>query len=224
MSGGRMACGGSKIATPATARAVCDARRPNGFRSGCRHPDRNPFSLRASRTALAVAGVAIFEPPQAIRPPDIARLGAIVIGLPFVEGVAEDLDHTTLGPPAVLRLAGWHPVHGETPLNGIGTQLLFHTPAIDLPDHLGFRLVDHEMLWRGGRLVHVGVAIGWIAPVDPALAGRKQLPAAGALVDQGAFILRKDALHLEEHLFFGARPQALMHEDDLTARPGQLFD
>ena len=36
MSGGRMACVGSKIATPAMARAARDAPRANGFRSGCR--------------------------------------------------------------------------------------------------------------------------------------------------------------------------------------------
>jgi hypothetical protein len=109
-------------------------------------------------------------------------------------------------------------------MNSIGTQLLLHTPAIDLPDHLGFRLVHSAVLWRRDRLVDIGVAIGRIAPVDPALAGRKELPAAGAFVDQGPLVLRKDALHLEEHLFFGARPQVLMHEDDLTSTAGQFLD
>jgi len=109
-------------------------------------------------------------------------------------------------------------------MNGIGTQLLLNTPAIDLPHNLRFGLMDHEMLRSGCRLVDVGIPIGRIPPVDPALAGRKQLPAAGAFVDQGALILRKDALHLEEHLFFGACAQALMHEDDLTPPSGQLLD
>jgi hypothetical protein len=56
------------------------------------------------------------------------------------------------------------------------------------------------------------------------LASRKQLPTAGAFMDQGALVLRKDALHLEEHLFCGTGPQTLMHEDNLTPTPGQLFD
>ena len=38
----------------------------------------------------------------------------------------------------------------------------------------------------------------------PALAGRKELPAASAFVDQGPLVFRKDALHLEQHLFFRA--------------------
>src|SRR5262245_22474007 len=110
------------------------------------HADRNPFAQGAPRAALAIAGMALFEPTQAIRPPDIPRLGAIVVGFPFRNGVAEDLDDTTLGPPAMLGLPGRYPLQSETPMNGIGTQLLLHTPAIDLPDHLGCRLVDHEVL------------------------------------------------------------------------------
>ena len=74
----------------------------------------------APRAALAIAGVAIFEPTQAIRPPDISRLGAIVVGFPFIDGVAEELDDTTLGPPAVLGLSGWDPLQRETPMNGLG--------------------------------------------------------------------------------------------------------
>ena len=52
-------------------------------------------------------------------------------------------------------------------MDGIRTQLLFHTLAIDLPDHLGFCFVDHQVLWCGRRLVDVGVAIGRIPSVDP---------------------------------------------------------
>src|SRR5437660_5809925 len=153
-----------------------------------RHPDRNPFGLWASRTTLAIAGVAIFQPAQPIRPPDVPGLRAIVVGFSFIEGVAEDLNHTTLCPLAPFGLPRWNAVGGETVMNGIGTQLLLDTPTIDLPDHLGFRLVDHKVLGGGRRLVDVGVPIGWIPPVDPALAGRKELPAAGAFVDQGALV------------------------------------
>src|SRR6266446_571867 len=123
-----------------------------------RHPDRNPFGLRASRTALAVTGVAIFQPAQPIRPPDVPRLRAIIIGFPFVEGVAEDLNHTTLCPLAPFGLPRWNAVGGETLMNGIGTQLLLDTPTIDLPHNLRFGLIDHEMLWRGCRLVDVSIS------------------------------------------------------------------
>src|SRR5262249_20675603 len=164
----------------------------------------------------AIARRAIFEPPLPIWPPDLPRLGAIVIGFPFIDGIAQNLDDTALRPPPVFGLPGWHSLLSETPMNGIRTQLLLHTPAIDLPDHLGFRLVDHQVLWRRGRLVDIRVAIGRIPPVDPALAGGKELPAAGAFVDQGPLVLRKDPLHLEQHLFFRACAPALMHEDDLA--------
>src|SRR2546426_6779646 len=109
-------------------------------------------------------------------------------------------------------------------MNGVGTQLLLHAPAIDLPHNFRFALIDHHMLRSGGRLPDVGVAIGGIPPVDPPLARRKQLPATGAFMDQGALVLRKDALHLEEHLFCGACPQALLYEDHLTPLSSQLVD
>ena len=78
----------------------------------------------------------------------------------FVERVAEDLNDTTLRPPALLGLPRRDTLDREMPVNGIRTHLLLHTPAIDLPDHLGFRLVDHEVLWRGGRLVNVEQFLG----------------------------------------------------------------
>src|SRR5262245_4015730 len=78
------------------------------------------------------------------------------------------------------------------------------------------------MLRGGGRLPEVRVAIRRIPPVDPALASRKQLPSAGAFMDQGALVLRKKALHLEEHLFCGACPQTLMLEEDLTPPTSQI--
>jgi hypothetical protein len=189
-----------------------------------RAPDRNPFGLRASHTALAVARVAIFQPAPPIGPPDVPRLRAIIVGFPFVEGVAEDLNHTTLGPLTPFGLPGGNAVGGETLMHGIGTQLLLDTPTIDLPYNLRFGLIDHEMLRSSCRLMDIGIPIGRIPPVDPPLAGGKELPASGAFVDQSALVLRKDPLHLEEHLFCGARAQALMHEDDLTPTSGQLFD
>src|SRR5207244_8350532 len=62
------------------------------------------------------------------------------------------------------------------------------------------------------------------APVAPPSARGAQLPAAGAFMDQGALVLRKDALHLEEHLFCGACPQALLYENHLTPLSSPLVD
>jgi len=117
------------------------------------HPDRNPCGLRASRTALAVAGVAIFQAPLAIGPSDIPGLRAMVVGFSFGERVAEELNDTPWRPPALRGLPGRDTLHREMPVNGLRTPLLLHTPAIDLPDHLGFRLVDHEVLGGGRRLI-----------------------------------------------------------------------
>jgi hypothetical protein len=52
-----------------------------------RHPDRNPFGVGTLRAALAIARATIFQPTQPIRPPEIPRLRAIVVGFPFVDGV-----------------------------------------------------------------------------------------------------------------------------------------
>jgi hypothetical protein len=81
------------------------------------HTARNPFALGAPCAALAITELAIFEPPPPIWPPDIPGLRAIVVGFPFVERVAENLDDTALCPPAVLGLPGWYPLQRETPMN-----------------------------------------------------------------------------------------------------------
>src|SRR5262249_16675482 len=151
-----------------------------------RDPDRNPFGLRASHTALAIARVAIFQPAQPIGPPDVSRLRAIIVSFSFVEGVAEDLHHTSLCPLAPFGLPWGNAVGGETLMNGIGTQLLLDTPTIDLPDNFRFGLIDHEVLRRSCRLMDIGIPIGRISPVDPPLAGGKELPPTRASVDQSA--------------------------------------
>src|SRR5688500_941531 len=107
-------------------------------------------------------------------------------------------------------------------MNGVGTQLLLHAPAVDLPHDLRFRLVDHEMWWGRGRLADIRVAIGRIAPVDASLTGSKHPPTARPLWDQGAFILRKAPLHLEQHLFLRIRAQGLLRKDNLAPPPCAL--
>jgi hypothetical protein len=54
-----------------------------------RDPDRDPVSLGAPRATLAIAWVAIFKAARPIGPPDIPRLGAIIVGFAFIEGVTE---------------------------------------------------------------------------------------------------------------------------------------
>src|SRR5262249_42888451 len=73
------------------------------------HTDRNPFGLGPPCAALAIARATIFQTTPPRRPPDIPRLGAIVIGFSFIEGVAQDFDDTTLRPPPVLGLPGGTP-------------------------------------------------------------------------------------------------------------------
>jgi hypothetical protein len=70
----------------------------------------------------------------------------------------------------------------------------------------------------------VTVFRGWIPPVHAALARRKQPPAPGAFLDQGALIFGENLLHLEEHLFCRTRAQALVRKDDFTPTPGKLLD
>ena len=49
-----------------------------------RHPDRDPFGLGAPGAALAITGMAIFEPAQPMWTPYIPGLRAIVRGFPFI--------------------------------------------------------------------------------------------------------------------------------------------
>src|SRR4029453_15890007 len=69
---------GDELGLPPRPRLGIDERR---------HPDRNPFGVGALRAALAIARATIFQPTQPIRPPEIPRLRAIVVGFPFVDGV-----------------------------------------------------------------------------------------------------------------------------------------
>jgi hypothetical protein len=127
--------------------------------------------------------MALFEPAPPMGPPDIPGLRALVVRFSFVEGITEHLNDTTLRPPAVLGLPRRNPLDRETPMNSIRAELLLDTPAIDHPDDLGFRLVDHEVLGRGRRLMHRGIPIRGIAPVAPALTGGKELPAPRPFAD-----------------------------------------
>jgi hypothetical protein len=83
-------------------------------------PDRNPFGLRAACTALPVAGMAIFESMPPMGTAHIPGLGTIIIRFPFIEGVAQHLNHTTLGPPPWGHLSRrdsleqWRAVLGRT--------------------------------------------------------------------------------------------------------------
>ena len=96
---------------------------------------------------MAIAGVAIFEATRPIRPSDIPRLGTIIGGFAFVEGVAEEFNHPTVRPMAPCGLPRRNALRRETSMNGIRTPRLHYAPALDRPDHLGFRLVDHQVLW-----------------------------------------------------------------------------
>jgi hypothetical protein len=137
-----------------------------------RHPDGNPFALRASRTTLAMARMAICEPAQPIGAPDLPRRRPMVIGFPLIEGVSPHRQHTTWRPPLSGSLPRRDPLCRKAPRKGVGTSRRLHAPAIARPHTLRFGLVNHERRRSGGRLADVRVALGRIPPVDPALASR----------------------------------------------------
>jgi hypothetical protein len=124
----------------------------------------------------------------------------------------------------MARLAGTDTLGGEPLMDGIAAELFFDTPAIDQAYDLRFDLIDEEMLRGGHGFPNVRVAIGRIAPVDAALAGRKQTPTSGAFLNQGAFVLREHALHLYQHLFFWTAPQGMLDKDNLTATAAEFLD
>src|SRR5262249_57580023 len=109
-------------------------------------------------------------------------------------------------------------------MKGMRSELLRWAAAIDRADHLGFRLVDHQVLWGRRRLADICVAIGRIPPIDAALARRKQAPTPGAFLDQGALIFGEDPLHLEEYLFCRTRAETLVCKDHFTPTPRELLD
>lgn len=90
--------------------------------------DSNPLARRPLGPALGIPRDPVCAAAPAIRVVCLPRLGAIVIGVALVEGVAEDLDNTTLGPAPMARRAGDDPLSGEPPLDGIGTQLFLDGP------------------------------------------------------------------------------------------------
>ena len=58
------------------------------------------------------------------------------------------------------------------------------------------------------------------------MTGGEYLPAAPPLLDQGAFMLRKDPLHLEQHLSLRTRAKGLLCKDNLMGHvvPTGRFD
>jgi len=173
---------------------------------------------------LRVAGDAVFAAAWAIRLVELRRLGPVVVGFALIERVTEDLANTTWRPAPVACLAGTDALGGEPLMDGIGTEMLFHAPAIDQADDLRFSLVDDQMLRRGQGFPDVGVSIGGIPPVDTPLTRGKQAASSGALLNERAFVLGKDALHLQQHLFFWTGAQVMLDKDDCAATAAEFFD
>src|SRR5215468_9360454 len=160
--GRRMALGAFLVLSELPLRPLPGLRIEDGW-----HRDSNPLARRPPCPPLAIARHAVLAAAPAIRQLHIGGLGPVVIGFTLVEGVAEDLDNTTLRPAPVTHLTGDDPLRSEPSLDGVGTHLFLHAPAIHEADDLGFGLVDDEMLWDGRGFPDVRVAIGRIAPVDP---------------------------------------------------------
>src|SRR5687768_6460580 len=80
------------------------------------------------------------------------------------------------------------------------------------------------MLGRRQGFADIRIAIGRIAPVDASLTRRKQTASPGAFLNQGAFVLGKHALHLQQHLFFWARAQVMLDKNDFTATAVEFLD
>ena len=109
-------------------------------------------------------------------------------------------------------------------MDGIAAELLFDTPAIDQAHDFCFSFINDEMLWGSQGFPDIRVSRGRIAPVDAPLAGSKQAPTSGALLNQRAFVLGEHALHLYQHLFFWTAPQRRLDKDDLTATAAAFLD
>ena len=76
----------------------------------------------------------------------------------------------------------------------------------------------------GQGLADVRVALGRLAPGDVSLARSKQAPTSGAVLQQGAFVLRAHALHRHQPLFFRTGPQGMLAKDALAATAVALLD
>jgi hypothetical protein len=85
------------------------------------HRDGNPLARRPPGPPLAIPRHAVFAATWAIGLVHIACLGPVVIRVALGDGVAEDLDHTTLRPAPVACLGGDDPLGSEPPLDGTRT-------------------------------------------------------------------------------------------------------
>src|ERR671923_310570 len=124
--GCRMALGAFLVLSELPLRPLPGLRIKEG-----RHRDSNPLARRPLGPPLAIARHAVLTAAPAIRQLHIGGLGPGVIGFTLVEGVAEDLDNTPLRPAPVAGLARDDPLGSEPPLDGVGTHLFLHAPAIN---------------------------------------------------------------------------------------------
>ena len=75
-----------------------------------RHRHGHPLARRPPGPALGIPRDPVFVAAPAIGLAHLPHLGPVVIGFAFIEGVAEDLDETTLRPAPLARRAGDDPL------------------------------------------------------------------------------------------------------------------
>jgi hypothetical protein len=188
-----------------------------------RHPDGNPLLPRAPHPRATMPGALIVQPTLPVGTPRIPWPRAVRVAIACIDRVAQDFHDTALHPPVAVVLTRRDPLEGEALVDGVGAELLLHTPALHLPHHLGLSFIDDPML-RGRRgLADIPLAIRGVAPVDPPVARRKELPTPRAVLHERPLVLGKPSLDLPQHLLLGTVAEGVMDKDDLTNRVTILF-
>jgi len=108
-------------------------------------------------------------------------------------------------------------LQGQALVDGIGAELLLHTPAGHLAYHFCLSLMNDSMLRGRGRFTDIRRAIRRVAPVDPPLARGKELPPPGAVLHERSLVLRTHSLDVPQHLLLRTVAEGVMDKDDLTS-------
>jgi len=107
-----------------------------------RHTDRPPLLLGPPHPRTTIARALLFQAPLPGGPLRLPRPRAVVGTIALLDRVAAACNHCTLRPAAAVVFARRDPLQGQAFVDGIGAELLLHTPAVHLAYHFCLSLMN----------------------------------------------------------------------------------
>jgi hypothetical protein len=190
------------------------------FLNNDRHTDPNPLFARPRYAARGFGGAGALGPVRFVRR---AIVVTIEVGRPRVYRIGYQMIERRGRPVGFARARA--PATGIEALDDLAQGHLFiHEPVIDRAHDLGLLFINHQIARDPLAFGDVTIAVRGFTTEVVASTDFLQPPAAKALLEQRAFVLRHRPLDLQEQLIVGIIREGMLQKDHFTAHAAELFE